>query len=409
MKCRLKGKIQLHLFLFGFRKSYFLGFVGLILGITGSIIESPSSIASISISIVSTFFCLFLFVKDSREIKRAESNFFQIEKDPNLLKSLNKSDQYKNYEFIEFREHYALYCPEVNRLLNRTFMDYELEPKKFNTCPTAKSLAPFVVRTSFKSEKILFNSPKVRLKSDITLKAIQSDRKVFLMRTDYFSGLCTNEITCIEFYSRVPKNLLFDGLSFMSNNGIILDLQESKCSNHIGVSTIGFTNDMKLIVTAQSSESAQSANLLAPSGPGSADFNDLKDQSKIFQSFITRAMERELIEECGINNMMNGLIKTHLIGFARHLNRGGKPEFFGVSFINVPSDSLRITNKEAVFIADIKDIKVNRVNDQELKASLDKFQKEHQSSFSLLLYINLKFLNDYINSSPDSFIKLFNL
>jgi hypothetical protein len=38
MKCRLKGKIQLHLFLFGFRKGYILGFVGFILGIIGSII-----------------------------------------------------------------------------------------------------------------------------------------------------------------------------------------------------------------------------------------------------------------------------------------------------------------------------------------------------------------------------------
>jgi len=199
---------------------------------------------------------------------------------------------------------------------------------------------------------------------------------------------------------------LFDGLSFISNNGIILGFQESKCSNHIGVSTLAFTSDGKMVITIQSAESAQSAKLLAPSGSGSADLNDLKQQPKTFQTFIASAMERELLEECGIINDGDELGKAHLIGFARLLNRGGKPEFFGVSFLNVPFDSLRITSKEAVFIADIAGIRVNRKKIQEFKDALNRFRKEREGTFSFLLYLNLRFLEDYLDSSPNSFLEL---
>jgi len=213
-------------------------------------------------------------------------------------------------------------------------------------------------------------------------------------------------MTCREVWLRTSKSRLFDGLSFMSNNGIILDLQESKCSNHIGVSTIAFTSGGKMVITIQSAESAQSANLLAPSGSGSADFNDLKQQPKTLQTFITNAMERELLEECGLADNVDELVRTHLIGFARLLNRGGKPEFFGVSFINKPFNSLKITNKEAVFIADIMPIRVNRGSIPEFKNALKRFRSERLNAFSFLLYLNIRFLEDYLDSSPDLFLEL---
>lgn len=136
----------------------------------------------------------------------------------------------------------------------------------------------------------------------------------------------------------------------MSNNGTILDLNESICSNHIGISILAFTRDGKIIITTQTGDSAQSANLLAPSGSGSADFKDLGNKSITFHDFIINAMERELLEECGLDESMTGFVSSHVIGFARLLHRGGKPEFFGVSFINESSDFLKVTDKESMFI-----------------------------------------------------------
>jgi hypothetical protein len=405
MTYRIKGHIQLHLFLFGFGWGYLVGFVCFVLGIAAAIIELPASIFGLIIAVVSILLGLILFVKDSKEIKRVEADLYEVSVNPTILKSLQKSDKYDKYEFINFGEYYALYSHEVNRLFTAKTLEFKLEHEKFHMDSVARSIAPFALRTAFKSGAVLFNSPKVGMKSDLTVEEIKSGCKVLLQQTDYFLSLCTNEMSCREVRSRT-SNRLFDGLSFMSNNGIILDFQESKCSNHIGVSTLAFTSDGKMVITIQSAESAQSAKLLAPSGSGSADHNDLKQQPKTFQTFIASAMERELLGECGIVNNMDGLVKTHLIGFARLLNRGGKPEFFGVSFLNVPFDKLRITSKETVFIADITGTRVSRKEIPEFKDALDRFRREHEGTFSFLLYLNLRFLEDYLDSSPNSFLEL---
>lgn len=406
MMQHLKGQIQMHLFIFGYRWEYVAGFIGLILGILSAIIETPASILGFSIAFITTFLGSIVFRRDSKKLRFEEIDRYIVNTDPILLGSLKKSDRYNEYTFINYSKHYALYCYEVNRVLLDSILQIELVPNKFQIDSFVKSIAPFILRTSFKSCAVLFNSSKVRLKSDMTVNNIKSGCKFLLQKTDYFSSLCTNEMTCKEVWLRTSKSRLFDGLSFMSNNGIILDLQESKCSNHIGVSTIAFTSDGKMVITIQSAESAQSANLLAPSGSGSADFNDLKQQPKTLQTFITNAMERELLEECGLADNVDELVRTHLIGFARLLNRGGKPEFFGISFINKPFNSLKITNKEAVFIADIMPIRVNRGSIPEFKNALKRFRSERLNAFSFLLYLNIRFLEDYLDSSPNLFLEL---
>jgi hypothetical protein len=213
-------------------------------------------------------------------------------------------------------------------------------------------------------------------------------------------------MTCREVWSRKTRTRIFDGLGFMSNNQILLDLSESKCSNHIGVSTLAFTRDGKMVVTVQSASSAQSAGLLAPSGSGSADLEDLQQAGNDFHTFLTRAMERELLEECGLANAGAGLVRTRLIGYARLLDRGGKPEFFGVSLLDVPFATLRVTGKEAVFIADIMDIRVNQAKRSEFESALNRFRREHQAGFSFLLSLQLQFLVDTLQASPDSLMGL---
>ena len=193
----------------------------------------------------------------------------------------------------------------------------------------------------------------------------------------------------------------------MSNNGIILDLQQSHCSNHLGVSVLAFTSDGYMVVTVQTSESAQSPNLYTPSGSGSADLKDFRKNPK---TFIISATERELMEECGLiddaKQRKSSLVRTHLVGFARNLNRGGKPEFFGVSFIDVPFRSLRVTRKEAVLITDIKDIRSEISQIDKLKMNLQKYRNEKYDVMSLALYLNLLFVEDYLGSYPLLFQKL---
>lgn len=51
-----------------------------------------------------------------------------------------------------------------------------------------------------------------------------------------------------------------------------------------------------------------------------------------FGAFLTRAMERELMEESHLSQAQ--IRKTVVCGYIRLLNRGGKPDFFGFTFLN---------------------------------------------------------------------------
>lgn len=405
---RMMGKTQLYFFILRYKWWYLLVLIAFIVGIAGTF-SNPSFWI---LAVVSGVLEVILFVRDTKELRRSDADLYVTSVNTIILKSLTNSDTYVDYELIEFHRYYALYCHRVNRLLTTSILRYELEPEKFALNTTVRPIATFALQNAFKSGAIIFNSPKVRLKSDlITIKNefgndVLMPSKVSLQETDYFSGLCTNEMTCKEVWSRSSNNKIYDGISMMSNNRIILDLSESICSNHIGISTLAFTSDGKIIITTQTGDSAQSANLLAPSGSGSADFKDLENKTITFHDFITNAMERELLEECGLDENMNGFVNSHVIGFARLLHRGGKPEFFGVSFVNKSSDLLKVTDKEAMFITNIDRIKVNRTEIGELRNNLARFQEEREIAFSFLLYLNFRFLEDYLNSSPESFFEL---
>ena len=83
----------------------------------------------------------------------------------------------------------------------------------------------------------MINEAKIRLKSDLNINE-NGFAPVILQPTDYFSSICTNELTMTEVSSRASQGeRIYDGFSLMSKDKIILDLSESLCSNHIGISS----------------------------------------------------------------------------------------------------------------------------------------------------------------------------
>ena len=65
----LKGQIQMHLFIFGYRWEYVAGFIGLVLGILSAIIETPASILGFSIAFITTLLGSIVFIRDSKKNK----------------------------------------------------------------------------------------------------------------------------------------------------------------------------------------------------------------------------------------------------------------------------------------------------------------------------------------------------
>jgi len=211
-----------------------------------------------------------------------------------------------------------------------------------------------------------------------------------------------------EVRSRETGAHRYSGLEAMASNGFLLDLEQSYCSNHVGVGSLAFTSDGQLVLTVQARGSAQNPNLLVPSASGSADWGDLREGDHL-PGFLVRAMERELAEECGLEGMRPApRVETRLLGFARLLMRGGKPEFFGVSYVDAPFADLSITRKESVYIADLLGSRVSRSRAEELTRSIDDFRRRHRHSMSIQLSLHLDFLDDFIRNCPDGLTHLMN-
>jgi len=398
---RIKEKIHIYRFLLRFSWLYIASMIGFVAGIFAAIIEPPILIIGFVLTLISSLFGVVQFASDIRDMNRRSSRFYAIDVNPSILRSLKPSDTYKDYRFVNLKEHRALYSPSLNKLIAATSLEFKMEKEEFRLSPEAMKIAPFAILRKSGEGRIIFNDAKVRLKTDPMIKTFESNEQVMLQPTHYFATLCTNDITCKEIWERETKVKMYDGLSFMSNNGILLDLQQSKCSNHLGGSVLAFTRDGFLVILVQSKESAMSPNLLAPSGSGSFDFRDFEHNPR---NFIIDALERELTEECGlVSDIKKGKkihIRTRLIGFARDMDRGGKPEFFGVSCMDIPFESLKIAKDEAVFASDIDGIRNRVSNTEELMEDLARYIRRNRNKMSFPLYLNLTFLIDFLRTYP---------
>lgn len=314
--------------------------------------------------------------------------------------SLRPSDTYEGYELIERGGPFAIYSPEVNDALGRTQLPLERRHETFEPPAKARELLPFLTQIKADQGTIVYNDPKVRLISDLTLAHVQAGAPVEVQPTSYFNGLCTNDITCRKIYK--GDELIYDGLEFMSRDGVVRDFVDSDCSNHVGSCTIAITNDGKFVIPAQSLRAAQYPGMLMPSGSGSADVVDL-DHSSTLQELMIRSMERELLEETGLEPYRTDLVETKLLGYARLLERGGKPDFFGISLLKVPFYAVSSNTMTALRV-DLPRISSDREDLPRLLASLAGMREGNRGLISTSLYLNLLLLEDYLERHADEFL-----
>jgi hypothetical protein len=193
-----------------------------------------------------------------------------------------------------------------------------------------------------------FNERKTCLGSDLFEEA--SRLKVY-QGTFYHSFLTNNICSLALETDRKVATRPFSGSNHLpiDSGNIFLDIEQSRCGNHIGISTIVFTTvDNYINFYWRQSERAQmSPKLWAPLGSGSCDWQDWVDTSKqhSLKRLLSHAMEREFREESlerGLRDTATVIteMETYALGFFRWLNRGGKPEFVGISRWRAKSDIL---------------------------------------------------------------------
>jgi len=331
---------------------------------------------------------------------------------PLRVDALTLSETYRSdYQLVDFDDgEHAIYAPEVNILLAKKPLAVSVQPEAYVLPPQVQPHVPFLIQERLGPSFVVFDDERVRLVTDLTVHSMTAGDEVIVQKTDFRSTICTNFLARPELLPHSRGAHLVRSLSFLPDQNMLLDLGESRASNQIGVSTLAWTTDGYLVTSVQGAKNARNQGKRAPSGSGGVDFRDLyaSSQSASLQAFLIRAMERELREECGLEEEAC-LVHTLIIGFARLVHEGGLPEFFGVSVIHAPFPSLCIRPSEKPFIAALLPTPVNLRTGSEqalttVREALKHYREEQREGSSFQLYLNLLFLEEYLQREPLAFL-----
>ncbi|GAA1060137.1 hypothetical protein GCM10009573_15630 [Agromyces bracchium] len=176
--------------------------------------------------------------------------------------------------------------------------------------------------------------------SDLDSESVSAGRAVRLREGDFYSALCSNEATKLAIEREVDGEMVafdFADRYVFREQGGLMPLEVSRLNNGLGASVLAITSDDRLVVTLQSTHAQAGAGLWAPSGSGALEPRDLDAAaSRELGEAFAAGVARELNEETRIPTSAFG--RVTLVGYGRWLDRGGKPELFGVVPVNLPHD-----------------------------------------------------------------------
>lgn len=419
---RFIGEIQKRLMIFGLSNNYIYSILGVVVGIFSMYIniipenmQGNANTIEILVIAFSIFSIAYKFYVETQELDERNNEFFEI--DVNNYKSSVRDKiilpyvyRANGYSIQEFNNERFVMSDEVNNLIYSNKFSLNLHYSgKFILSKEIKSIAPFALNKAFKAKSTLYNSQLIRLADEIYL---DHDNKIRVQKTDYFQGVCTNEMVYTKLKSviNIYDPFVFKGEDLLlDENGELIQLCESLCSNYLGGSTLAITNDNYIIINSQSAKSDANRDRLAPSGSGSTDFRDLKklirkknESDQTFQELVKITMERELREECGLL-FKNVKMKSKVIGFARLLERGGKPDFFGITYLNIKHDKIKKSLKEYFEIGNYEILPIPFNSYREIPDLLFDLINQDKNKISIQIHIIAVILKYFYDNGYDLF------
>jgi 8-oxo-dGTP pyrophosphatase MutT (NUDIX family) len=233
----------------------------------------------------------------------------------------------------------ALVSNAIDRALTGPGLPSELAGERYRLPGPLMASAPYVLPVCNRG-RLVFNGEVVGMRGD-PLPSVCGGTAPLRLHVARFSDFqCSNDLCALRITHRgtgeesdLRQNLLTDA------DGHLRTLADSVLADAVGVSTLALTTDGALVLVAQSRHNTASPRLLAPSGSGSLDPRDLgPGRTGTLQDILRRGMHRELREETGIRP--DEIRTTTVAGFARWLERGAKPEFFGLTELSATADDL---------------------------------------------------------------------
>lgn len=351
---------------------------------------------------------LLLLIMSFLLYSRLRVNRIEYKKDLELMDSVTLSgkDQSLGYEKIkcslgDVDYDYVVMSDIVNRELRSVELPIEVNierKRKLGLYIRSRllhnvSLLSNQVIDSLKNKKMFFNDAKVRMLTDMNCEGT-----VILTKSDYFSSFLTNgRAGHLAMLGEKELDGIRDRCSDASE-GTLLGFDLDRLSNTIGISSLLITKDRKMVIWRQGYNLMSSAGLLVPSGSGSCDWEDV-DLNNSLQSMVSKAMDRELLEESfnvsGEYDEIN--LTTKVIGYFRWLGKGGAPEFVGISHCDVESRDL-FRSEDEIYEGSLYDVSseylMRRVIDELLSGDV---------VLSVPLRVNLLVLRRLLDEGDSSF------
>lgn len=228
-------------------------------------------------------------------------------------------------------------CPFKREDVDRQLCAHADMLERVLRCHARKSLRSVPPRA-------LFNEKKLGLSDGISPQR----PGVRVHRVGYFHSLLTNEASTKRLEALgEDSQVVFSGAQHLypvdrarDQGWSLLPLAHSGMADHIGVSTLVVTRDRKLVFWNQGSNAQQSRNRYVSTGSGSCDWHDRVGGD--LKATLIAAMEREFREESfGGGEPPPHQPSTRVVGYFRWLSRGAKPEFTGVTRIDLDAHQLR--------------------------------------------------------------------
>jgi hypothetical protein len=136
---------------------------------------------------------------------------------------------------------------------------------------------------------------------------------------------------------------------------------------------------------------------MAPSGSGSTDWADYA-RKDTYGDMVIKTMERELREECSLSTKIK--MQTH----ARLLERGGKPDFFGVTRVDCDHSKFKVSKKEIKQMGGYRIIRIPFEKTSGIRIILEKKMKGMKpEEVSIQLKIFVEVLKEYERVGVDVF------
>lgn len=316
---------------------------------------------------------------------------------------------------------YVMSCIKLNKYLWNSDIVLEIDSNKYEKVKkfilkNREIVAPFFqykYYNSKKDNKYFFNDLKLCMANDI----YPNEGTIRCYKSNYYNSFLTNEISMYVLKRIQDATIIYDASNFYpceykksEKKYYLQSIDKSEMNNHIGASTLAFTKDNYFVIRKQGNKSQQNSNKLVPTGSGSVDWTDIRGSS--FTETIKYAMKRELWEENGgqyISETIDKVGKTKILGFFRWLERGGKPEFVGITKLNCNFDAMEVDGEELINITNKSDMDTFFLDDiYSLKKVINDIRESGNISTPLSMCLDT--LETYYENCPEELSEfLFNI